>query len=48
MCGRCNGIRDVDLCRDPDRLPGVVPETGEVIPPARKSWVCHVSSVIRR
>jgi DNA polymerase epsilon subunit 1 len=48
ICGRCNGIRDVDLCRDPDRLPGVVPETGEVIPPARKSWVCHVSSVIRR
>lgn len=45
ICGRCNAIRDVDLCRDPDRLPSFDPESGEVIPPARKSWVCHVSAV---
>ncbi|OCF45186.1 DNA polymerase epsilon catalytic subunit A [Kwoniella heveanensis CBS 569] len=41
ICKRCNAIRDVDLCRDPDRLPSVDPETGETLPPARKSWVCH-------
>ena len=43
ICSRCNGIRDVDLCRDPDRLPSVDPESGEIIGPARKSWACHVS-----
>ena len=43
ICERCNAIRDVDLCRDPDRLPGVDADTGEVIPPPRKSWCCHVS-----
>jgi DNA polymerase epsilon subunit 1 len=43
VCGRCNGIRDVDCCRDPDRLPSVG-EDGEIIPPAKKSWVCHVSA----
>ena len=43
ICARCNAIRDVDLCRDPDRIPSVDPESGEVIPAARKSWVCHVS-----
>ncbi|WVQ80319.1 DNA polymerase epsilon catalytic subunit A [Cryptococcus sp. DSM 104549] len=41
ICKRCNAIRDVDLCRDPDRLPSVDPESGEVLPPAKKSWVCH-------
>ena len=44
ICGRCNAIRDVDVCRDPDRLPSVDPESGEMLPPLRKSWVCHVSS----
>jgi DNA polymerase epsilon subunit 1 len=43
ICMRCNAIRDVDLCRDPDRLPGVDPDSGEVLPPAKKTWVCHVS-----
>lgn len=43
ICRRCNAIRDVDLCRDPDRLPAVDPESGEVLPPAKKTWVCHVS-----
>ena len=43
ICTRCNAIRDVDLCRDPDRLPSVDPESAEVLPPARKTWVCHVS-----
>jgi DNA polymerase epsilon subunit 1 len=43
ICERCNSIRDVDLCRDPDRLPGVDADTGEVVPPSRKTWVCHVS-----
>ena len=43
ICRRCNAIRDVDLCRDPDRLPGVDPDSGEVLPPAKKTWVCHVS-----
>lgn len=43
ICERCNAIRDVDLCRDPDRLPGVDPETGEALAPPRKSWCCHVS-----
>jgi DNA polymerase epsilon subunit 1 len=42
ICGRCNFIRDVDLCRDPDRLPSVDPNSGELLPPPRKSWVCHV------
>jgi DNA polymerase epsilon subunit 1 len=46
ICKRCNAIRDVDLCRDPDRLPSVDPETGEMIPPPRKSWVCHVSETV--
>ncbi|KAK8845494.1 DNA polymerase epsilon catalytic subunit A [Kwoniella newhampshirensis] len=41
ICKRCNAIRDVDLCRDPDRLPSVDPQSGEVLPPARKTWVCH-------
>jgi len=41
ICARCNATRDVDLCRDPDRLPTVDSETGEARPPARKSWVCH-------
>ncbi|WVN90957.1 DNA polymerase epsilon catalytic subunit A [Cryptococcus depauperatus CBS 7841] len=41
ICKRCNSIRDVDLCRDPDRLPSVDPESGELLEPARKSWVCH-------
>ncbi|WVR03512.1 DNA polymerase epsilon catalytic subunit A [Kwoniella sp. DSM 27419] len=41
ICKRCNAIRDLDLCRDPDRLPSVDPRTGESLPPARKSWVCH-------
>ncbi|ORX34724.1 hypothetical protein BD324DRAFT_652983 [Kockovaella imperatae] len=41
ICSRCNAIRDVDLCRDPDRLPSVDPVSGETIPPSRKSWVCH-------
>lgn len=44
ICRRCNAVRDVDLCRDPDRLPGVDADSGEVLPPARKSWVCHVRS----
>jgi DNA polymerase epsilon subunit 1 len=48
ICKRCNAIRDVDLCRDPDRLPSVDPETGEMIPPPRKSWVCHVSGPLKR
>lgn len=43
ICARCNAIRDVDVCRDPDRIPSVDPESGEILPPARKSWVCHVS-----
>ena len=42
ICSRCNAIRDVDLCRDPDMLPSVDPQTGEVRPPARKNSVCHV------
>lgn len=46
ICARCNGIRDVDVCRDPDRIPGVDPESGEMVPPARKSWVCHVSAAV--
>jgi len=33
------------VCRDPDRIPGVDPESGEMVPPARKSWVCHVSAL---
>ncbi|KAK4686206.1 DNA polymerase epsilon subunit 1, partial [Tremellales sp. Uapishka_1] len=41
ICHRCNAIRDVDLSRDPDRLPSVDAESGEMLPPARKSWVCH-------
>lgn len=40
-CGRCNAIRDVDLCRDPDRLPSVDPHSGEMLAPAKKTWVCH-------
>ena len=44
-CDRCNAIRDIDLCRDPDRLPLVEAETGEILPPARKCWVCHVSLI---
>lgn len=43
ICERCNAIRDVDLCRDPDRLPVVQPDTGKILPPPRKSWVCLVS-----
>jgi DNA polymerase epsilon subunit 1 len=43
ICARCNAIRDVDLSRDPDRLPTIEPETGEALPPARRTWVCHVS-----
>lgn len=45
ICKRCNAIRDVDLCRDPDRLPSVDPDSGDMLEPARKSWVCHVSQV---
>ncbi|RXK36753.1 DNA polymerase epsilon catalytic subunit A [Tremella mesenterica] len=41
ICKKCSFIRDVDLCRDPDRLPTVDPDTMEVLSPARKSWVCH-------
>ncbi|ODN97119.1 DNA polymerase epsilon catalytic subunit A [Cryptococcus amylolentus CBS 6273] len=41
ICKRCNAIRDVDLCRDPDRLPVVDSATGEVREPPRKSWTCH-------
>jgi DNA polymerase epsilon subunit 1 len=47
ICRRCNAIRDVDLCRDPDRLPGVDPDSGEVLAPAKKTWVCHVSCLFR-
>jgi DNA polymerase epsilon subunit 1 len=47
ICNKCNSIRDVDLCRDPDRLPWTNPETGEAEPPAKKSWVCHVSARMR-
>ena len=42
ICARCNSIRDVDLCRDPDRIASFDLESGEVLPPARKTWVCHV------
>lgn len=41
ICKKCNAIRDVDLCRDPDRLPSVNPDSGEMLEPARKNWVCH-------
>lgn len=43
ICERCNAIRDVDLCRDPERMPAVDARTGEVLPPLRKTWCCHVS-----
>lgn len=43
ICQRCSAIRDVDLCRDPDRLPRVDSETLELLPPPRKSWCCIVS-----
>ncbi|WRT63732.1 DNA polymerase epsilon catalytic subunit A [Kwoniella shivajii] len=41
ICKKCNSIRDVDLCRDPDRLPTIDPQSGEILPPSRKTWVCH-------
>lgn len=45
ICKKCNAIRDVDLCRDPDRLPSVDPDSGEMLEPVRKSWACHVSQI---
>jgi DNA polymerase epsilon subunit 1 len=42
ICGKCNALRDIDLSRDPDRLPTVDQDTGEVLPPARKTWICQV------
>lgn len=42
ICAKCNSIRDVDMCRDPDRLPGWDPENGEWDQPVRKTWACHV------
>ncbi|ORY22632.1 hypothetical protein BCR39DRAFT_551237 [Naematelia encephala] len=41
ICARCNAIRDVDMCRDPDRLPSWNAETGEWEAPSRKTWACH-------
>lgn len=41
ICDACASSRDVDLCRDPDRLP-VVAEKGHVIhPPRSRSWACQ-------
>lgn len=44
ICEQCFSHRDVDLCRDPDRLPIVDPASrGRVIlPPRRSSWACNV------
>ncbi|KAJ9116229.1 DNA polymerase epsilon catalytic subunit [Naganishia onofrii] len=46
ICEKCFACRDVDLCRDPDRLPIVTPEKKglEILPPMRKTWACQVCS----
>ncbi|WWD09045.1 DNA polymerase epsilon catalytic subunit A [Kwoniella europaea PYCC6329] len=41
ICKKCNSLRDIDLCRDPDRLPSFDASTGEMLDPPRKNWVCH-------
>lgn len=45
ICAKCFSCRDVDLCRDPDRLPVVTPEKKglEILAPMRESWACQVS-----
>ncbi len=45
ICETCYECRDVDLCRDPDRLPIVPPENKGtvVLNPRRKTWACQVS-----
>jgi DNA polymerase epsilon subunit 1 len=47
ICGQCFSPRDVDLCRDPDRLPVVDPASkGKLIlPPRRQSWACQVCDI---
>jgi DNA polymerase epsilon subunit 1 len=46
ICDHCYECRNVDLCRDPDRLPIVEPDgKGAIInPPNRKTWACQVSA----
>ncbi|WWC85914.1 DNA polymerase epsilon catalytic subunit A [Kwoniella dendrophila CBS 6074] len=41
ICKKCNSIRNLDLCRDPDRLPIYDPIDQVMLPPLKKSWVCH-------
>ncbi|WVW81918.1 DNA polymerase epsilon catalytic subunit A [Kwoniella bestiolae CBS 10118] len=41
ICKKCNSLRDIDLCRDPDRLPSFDVESGGMLDPPRKNWVCH-------
>jgi DNA polymerase epsilon subunit 1 len=45
ICDHCFSHRDVDLCRDPDRLPIVDPASRgkTILPPRRSSWACTVS-----
>ncbi len=47
ICEQCFAARDVDLCRDADRLPIVDPahKGTVVLPPRRKSWACQVRSL---
>lgn len=44
ICDHCYECRNVDLCRDPDRLPLVetVKKTTVIKPPNRQTWACQV------
>ncbi|KAL7418809.1 DNA polymerase epsilon catalytic subunit [Cryptotrichosporon argae] len=46
ICERCNAVRDVDLCRDPDTAPEIDPDTGLLEDDRKRrergrTWKCY-------